>query len=113
MARSGFSITHSDRDDRPSLPPVKRRKSAPRAPAVAFRPVKSVGRAPRPRTAPDRPLTAVQQAVLNVVRADGNVSPPAIAARLGRSRDGVVSSLYAIADRGLIVKDPAGGWRLP
>jgi len=69
-----------------------------------------ITRRPTPRTAGDLPLTGPQQEVLDLLGRD-LTSPGPIAQALGRSSAGVIASLFALADRGLIERVPYKGWR--
>jgi len=69
-----------------------------------------IARRPTPRTAADLPLTGAQQEVLDLLGHE-LISPRPIAEALGRSSAGVIASLFALADRGLIERVPYKGWR--
>lgn len=73
-------------------------------------PVDSVGRQPRDRYAADLPVSDFQQVVLDQVT-DELVSASVIAAAVERPGNSVVSTLYALADRGLVEHVAYKGWR--
>ena len=75
-------------------------------------PIKHQGieRVPRARKAPDLPLSDRHKAVLKQVTEEP-VRPTVIANHLGLTRSGVVSTLYALADRGLVERVHSTGWK--
>lgn len=80
-------------------------------PTYVRKPVESIGRSPRERTAASRPLTEPQAQVLALLtREPTPVSH--LSLRLDRPYHGVNSTLYALQDRGLVERVPRVGWRL-
>jgi DNA-binding MarR family transcriptional regulator len=57
------------------------------------------------------PLTERHKRILRMVDIEDPIKPGEIAEVLGLKRDGVVSSLYALQDRGLVERVPFKGWR--
>ena len=69
-----------------------------------------IQRNPRERFAATLDLTDAQAEVLAELSVDRPTSPAEIDRRLGSPRDGVVASLYCLADRGLARREPRKGW---
>jgi DNA-binding MarR family transcriptional regulator len=70
-----------------------------------------IERQPRDRTAADLPITPPQAEVLAILSQEPQ-GVTAIARQCGRTTSSVASSCYALADRGLVVRQ-GRGWRLP
>lgn len=74
---------------------------------------KGIARRPSQRTASGLPLTEPQAQVLAVLDADLRSAAWITAEVGGRTQASVVSSLYALEDRGLAERVPYKGWRRP
>jgi DNA-binding transcriptional ArsR family regulator len=69
-----------------------------------------IERKPRERTAPALPPNERAQLVLGVLT-DETTGPTELGRRAGLSLPAVTSALYALADRGLAIREPRRGWR--